>query len=41
VVTAEVTPAIGQGAMEVVVTCPHCGEKMVIRVVVNVTPLEK
>ncbi len=37
VVTGEVQPAIGQGAMEVVITCPHCGEKMIVRVNVNVS----
>jgi hypothetical protein len=39
VVTGTVQPTIGQGAMEVVVTCPHCGEKMLVRVNVNVAPL--
>lgn len=38
VVTGGAQPAIGQGAMEVVVTCPHCGEKMIVRVNVNVSP---
>lgn len=37
VVTATVPPAVGQGSMEIVVTCPKCGEKMIVRISVNVT----
>ncbi len=37
VVTATVPPTVGQGSMEMVVTCPKCGEKMIVRISVNVT----
>lgn len=38
VVTATAPPVVGQGSMEIVVTCPKCGEKMIVRISVNVTP---
>ena len=37
VVTGGPQTAIGQGTLEVMVTCPHCGQKMIVRVNVNVS----
>jgi hypothetical protein len=38
VVTATAQPVVGQGTMEIVITCPKCGEKMIVRITVNVAP---